>query len=336
MDDRPPVEGVKVGLDPRRLPRKLSETGLFACLDDMSPAPGVIPYTVNSPLWSDGALKQRWIALPGGKTIRYSPNDEWSFPVGTILVKHFELADHETEPLHRRRLETRLLVVDGPGEGYGVTYRWRPDHTEADLIDDGRNEEIPIKTREGSRKQLWSFPSRDECLKCHTPAAGFVLGPKTRQLNGTLRYPETGATDNQIRTWSRLGMLASAPGEEEIGKLSRLVPIGDRSASLEERVASYLDANCANCHRPGANIPAAFDARYGTAWNDRKMIDTPTVSDAQGVDRPRVVAPGDAGRSMLYRRMVEAERFKMPPVARNHVDAEAAEAVREWIGRLGR
>ncbi len=336
MDDRRPAEGVKVGLDPRRLPKKLSETGLFACLDDMSPAPGVIPYTVNSPLWSDAALKKRWVALPGGATVQFSRDGEWSFPAGTILVKHFELADDETEPLRRRRLETRLIVVDGPGEGYGVTYRWRPDHTDAELLDEGRNEEIPVKTREGIRRQVWSFPGRDECLKCHTTAAGFVLGPKTRQLNGTFLYPETGVTDNQLRTWARLGMLASGPSEDGINKLSKLVPIGDHSATLEDRVASYLDANCANCHRPGANIPAAFDARFGVAWKDRKMIEAATVSDAQGVDRPRVVAAGDPGRSMLYRRMVEAERFKMPPVARNTVDAEAAAAVRQWIEQLGR
>jgi uncharacterized repeat protein (TIGR03806 family) len=335
MHDRAPVEGVKVGRDPRRLPKKFSDTGLFACLDDMTPAPGVIPYAVNSPLWSDGALKQRWIALPGGATIKFTRDGEWSFPVGTILVKHFELADDEAEPLHRRRLETRLLVVDGPGEGYGVTYRWRPDHTDAELIADGMNEEIPIKTADGVRTQVWSFPSRDECLKCHTAVAGFVLGPKTRQLNGTFTYPDTGVADNQIRTWARLGMLAPAPREGEIPGFSRLVPISDRSAPLGERVASYLDANCANCHRPGANIPAVFDARRGIAENDRKMFDAPIVSDAQDVDRPRVVAPGDPGRSMLYRRMVESERFKMPPVARNTVDAEASAAVREWIERLG-
>jgi uncharacterized repeat protein (TIGR03806 family) len=331
IDDRPPVEGLAVGLDPRKFPRRLSETGLFACLDDMSPAPGLIPYDVNSPLWSDGAIKRRWIALPGGATIRFSRDGEWQFPVGTILVKHFELADDETEPLRRRRLETRLLVVDGSSEGFGVTYRWRPDHTDAELLDDGLTEEIPTRTRDGQRTQTWTFPSRDECLKCHTTAAGFVLGPKTRQLNRTFAYPETGVTDNQIRTWTRLGMLAPAPREEEITGFPRLVAIWDRSVPLEARIASYLDANCANCHRPGGNIPAAFDARYGIAWKDRKVLDAPTVSDAQGVDRPRVVAPGEPDRSMLYRRVVEPERFRMPPVGRNVIDAEAAAALREWI-----
>jgi uncharacterized repeat protein (TIGR03806 family) len=336
IDDRPPVAGLAVGLDPRKLPTRLSETGLFACLDDMEPSPGLVPYDVNSPLWSDGAVKRRWIALPGGATVCYSRDGEWQFPVGTILVKHFELADDETEPLRRRRLETRLLVVDGPNEGFGVTYRWRPDHTDAELLDDGLTEEIPIRTRDGVRKQVWSFPSRDECLKCHTTAAGFVLGPKTRQLNGTFDYPETGVSDNQIRTWTRLGMLSPAPKEGEIAGLPRLVAVGDRSAPIEVRVASYLDANCANCHRPGGNIPAALDARFGIAWKDRKVLDMPTISDAQGLDRPRVVAPGEPGRSMLYRRVIEPERFKMPPVGRNVVDAEAAAALREWIEGLGR
>ena len=86
-------------------------------------------------------------------------------------------------------------------------------------------------TRDGSRKQVWSYPSRDECLKCHTMAAGFVLGPKTRQLNGPFAYPETDVTDNQVRTWARLGMLATAPKEDEIPAFRRLVPIGDSAAT---------------------------------------------------------------------------------------------------------
>jgi mono/diheme cytochrome c family protein len=163
-----------------------------------------------------------------------------------------------------------------------------------------------------------------------------VLGPKTRQLHRDFTYPATGVTDGQLRTWSYLGMFSGPVGDEEIAGLDRLSAIGDAPAPLEARVRSYLDANCANCHRPGADIPAAFDARFDTPLGEAGIIDHSTVSDSLGIDRPRVVAPGDPERSLLWRRMVLPERFKMPPLARNQVDEEAAEAVREWIEGLRR
>jgi uncharacterized repeat protein (TIGR03806 family) len=334
LPDRPEVRGLDVPLDPNRLPKRLSQTGLFAMLADLTPSPGVVPYGVNSPLWSDGARKRRWIALPGGERIGFRKAGEWTFPRGTVLVKHFERPDDEADPDSVRWLETRLLVVDGTGGGYGVSYKWRPDRSDADLLADGATEEVAIRTPRGTRSQAWSYPSRDECLKCHTGVAGFVLGPKTRQLNGDFRYPSTGVTDNQLRTWNYLGMFDPPLRESEIAAFDRLVAVGDASASLEHRVRSYLDANCMHCHRPGANIPAAFDARFDTPPSGRKMLDAPTVSDSLGIDRPRVVAPGDPARSLLYRRMIQPERFKMPPLARNVVDAEAAAVVAEWVRGL--
>jgi hypothetical protein len=201
-------------------------------------------------------------------------------------------------------------------------------------------ESIEVVTDRGPRTQVWSYPSRDECLKCHTTAAGFVLGPKTRQLNGPFHYPAAGIEDNQLRVWSYLGMFepggGGSPGfrEEDIPRLVRLVAPGDTKASLEDRVRSYLDANCANCHRPGANIPAAFDARFDTPPPARQVLGARTVSDSLGIDHPEVVAPGDLDRSMLYVRMIQSDRYKMPPLARNVVDSPAAELIAAWIKGL--
>jgi uncharacterized repeat protein (TIGR03806 family) len=335
MPDRPEVRGLNVPLDPAGLPPRLSQTGLFATLSDLTPSAGLVPYTVNSPLWSDGAKKLRWVALSGGERIGFVKTGEWSFPRGTIFIKHFELAIDETQPTVVRRLETRLLVVDGSGGGYGATYRWTKDETDAALLgSDGATEEITIKTASGSRSQVWSYPSRDDCLKCHTINAGFVLGPKARQLNGEYRYPSTGITDNQLRTWGYLGMLKPAPVESQIAGLDRLIPIGDHSAPLQDRVRSYLDANCQHCHRPGANIPAAFDARFDTPLARQNLLEAPTVSDTLGIIRPRLVAGNDVARSLLYQRMVQVERFKMPPLARNQVDEEAARLLKAWIESL--
>ena len=53
----------------RRFPRQLSETGLFASVADHRPAPGVVPYVVTAPGWTDGAVAERLVALPGDSRI---------------------------------------------------------------------------------------------------------------------------------------------------------------------------------------------------------------------------------------------------------------------------
>ena len=276
--------------------------------------------------------------------ITYRPTGEWTFPAGTIFVKHFEIPvsikakQDGAAATVMKRLETRLLVVDETGSGYGVTYRWRGDGRDAELLADGATEPIPVITPHGVRNQVWAYPSRDDCLKCHTTSAGFVLGPKTRQLNGMFRYPTTGTIDNQLRVWSYLGMFV--PGgllafhEEELPRLARLIAPSDTKARLEDRVRSYLDANCAHCHRPGANIPSAFDARFDAPPHERNIIGARTVSDSLSIDHPQVVAPTDLERSMLYVRMIQADRYKMPPLARNIVDSDAALMIGAWIKGL--
>ena len=154
------------------LPAHLSQTGVFANTTNLAPAGGLIPYSPNVPLWSDNAVKTRWIALPfnGGldtpdQQIGYAATGEWSFPNGTIFVKHFALATDETRanvPL--RRLETRLLVRDPNGAVYGVTYKWRTDNSDADLLTGSLNENILITNAAGVRTQTWYYPSRSDCL----------------------------------------------------------------------------------------------------------------------------------------------------------------------------
>jgi uncharacterized repeat protein (TIGR03806 family) len=309
--------------DPAQLPSLLSQTGIFHSLAELAPNPGIIPYTVNSPLWSDGAAKRRWIALPGDARIDFAPAGEWKFPPGTVFVKHFELDEG------KKRLETRLLVVDRAG-GYGVTYKWRADGSDAELLADGLTEEIITD----GRRRVWSYPSRNDCLLCHTTQAGFVLGVKTRQLNGDFTYPQSGVTDNQLRTWNHLGMFAHPLEEDNIPRYARLVPVTDARTSLEHRVRSYLDANCAHCHRPGG-ARAAFDARFDTPLAKQNLLNGPLTAADLGVPGAKLIVPGDPAKSMLYLR---AERrrdvFNMPPVASNEVDTEALAVLEAWIKTL--
>lgn len=316
-------------------PDRLSRAGVFRDLARLAPGPSLIPYALNVEFWSDGAAKRRWISIPfrppaEGETIRFSANGDWGFPPGTVLVKHFELAD-DGQPARRRRLETRILVVGTGGNVHGASYRWRADGSDADRVDAGVTAPIPIRTSSGARSQNWYFPGPADCRQCHTPAAGGVLGVKARQLDRDMTYP-AGVTDNQLRTWNHLGLFDPAPSEADLRRIARLVPGGDAGADLERRARSYLDANCSHCHRPGG-AAADFDARYETPLGEQRLLGQPARINF-GVDGARFIAPNDPWRSTVLTRVETLEPTKMPPLAHEVVDRRGAELLRAWIASL--
>ena len=237
----------------------LSQLGVFTNLTTLTPAPGLHAYTVNSPLWSDGAVKKRWLGVPNDGThntpaeqIVFSPTNEWKFPAGTVFVKHFDLPLNDTNPAVTQRLETRLLVVDQNAGVYGLTYKWRTNGLDADLLTTGTNANYFLTGAGGIlRTQTWSFPSRQDCLVCHNANAGYVLGVKTHQMNCPTTYPETGTTDNQLRALGNIGVLGTNYSEAQLPGYLKSYAVTNTSVSLELRVRSYMDANCSQCHRPG-------------------------------------------------------------------------------------
>lgn len=249
-------------------PTLLSQTGAFMDSATLAIANGLIAYGVNTPLWSDGAVKTRWMSVPNNgapftpdEQIMFSATGEWTFPAGTVFVKHFELPVDETDPAVKRRLETRLLVRARDGGVYGVAYKWRADNSDADLLAGSLTEPISIKTSSGTRTQNWYYPSPQDCLVCHTPVAGYVLGVKTRQLNCYFRYPGSGNVDNQIRTLNQLGMLNPAIADETtITNLTKLEAITNTSASSEVRVLLY--------RRKLRAMPPA----WWSGWNFRRAL----------------------------------------------------------------
>lgn len=318
------------------IPALLSQTGAFDEIRTLSPSAALIPYDLNCAFWSDGAAKSRWIAVPRERSgnearIRFAPTGEWRFPEGTVFVKHFELPVDETRPDLRRRLETRLLVCDSTGGVYGASYKWRPDHSDAEVVEKPLLEPITIETASGSRKQNWYYPGPEDCRKCHVASVGGVLGVTTRQLNRDYEYP-TGITDNQLRTWNHLGLLEPRLDESQISHLARLTRPDDQESSLEDRARSFLDANCAYCHRPGG-VVADFDARYDTPLAEQNLIDVP-VRINLGIDRARFIAPNDPGRSMVLLRVDTTSPTKMPPLAHELIDRQGAELLRDWIKSL--
>ena len=319
-------------VEPQEFPNLLSETDAFTDLKNMAPTPGIVPYGVNTPLWSDGASKQRWISVPkasGG--ITYSQDSLWDFPIGTVFIKHFELPVSKDSTV---KLETRFFVIDENKQGYGITYKWNERGTDAELIGEGEliSEEISILKDEVTSSQTWTFPSRAQCMDCHNQNAGYVLGVKTAQLNRPFIYEQTGTEGNQIQTWNHLGLFGEDLGYVDPSELPRLVSISDTSATLQSRVRSYLDANCSFCHQPGG-VEAAFDARSGTPLLIQHLVNGEVVSRNSTVGN-KIIKPHDPDSSELWLRDKSLGDDKMPPIGRNKPDNDYLKVLEDWIMSL--
>ena len=311
-------------------PALLSDTGVFADLAGLTPAAGFIEYDLNHPFWSDGTLKRRWIAVPDGETVSFSATGPWSFPIGTVIVKHFEIALTEGDPNSQRRLETRLLVHRNDG-WQGFTYRWNGAETDADLLTGRETESITVTLAGGGTEdQLYEYPARTDCLACHTEAAGFVLGVRTRQLNRAFAYPA--ATDNQLRSWNNVDLFGSdigaADGYEAYPALT------DTAVAADVRARAYLAVNCAQCHQPGGPAPTALDFRFDTALADMNALDVVPGAGDLGATDARIIAPGARDRSVLWLRMSTLDGNRMPSPGSHKVDEAAVEVIGNWIDSL--
>lgn len=322
-------------------PALLSQTGAFKNVLTLEPEDGLIPYGLNVPFWSDGAAKFRWMGIPNNGThntnaeqIDYSATGEWQFPEGTVFIKHFEYPTDDSDPSITRRLETRFVVHGTDGKYYGATYRWREDQSDAELLTGGWNDTISISSANGTREIVWQYPDRQQCITCHNEAAGGVLGPKTRQLNGDLYYDETGRTANQLTTLEHLGIFSTSVDTNNLGSLLTSAPSNDNTYSLNDRARAYIDANCASCHRPGNSIQANFDARLSTPLSDAEII-YGDLNSSLGLTGMREVVPQDPEHSMMYMRIKAVhEDFAMPPLAKNKIDENGVQLIYDWINSL--
>ncbi|MEL7447998.1 MAG: PQQ-dependent sugar dehydrogenase, partial [Pseudomonadota bacterium] len=236
------------GTQPRRsgFPALLSETGCVDPGDVTQPAAGLIPYDVNAALWSDGADKRRWLAIPDGTTIDLDADGDFDFPIGTVLVKEFSFSGTP--------VETRLLMRHDDGLWGGYSYKWNEDLSDAALLPAGEASVVDGGV-------TWQYPSRAQCMQCHTQAAGFALGPEIAQLNRNFTYPESGITANQLETLEHIGMLTT-PLPAATEDLHALAAVDDASFPVERRARGYLHANCAGCHRPGGPPQSTLNFRY--------------------------------------------------------------------------
>ena len=312
------------------LPTTLADTGVFSDLAALTPQPGIIPYDLNVAFWSDNARKMRWFSVPDtNSTMTFSAEGNWGFPAGTVWVKHFDLQMTNGDAASARRIETRVLVKNAAGV-YGVTYRWDAAGGNALLVpEDGLSETFQIKDGVGTRSQVWRYPSRNECLACHTAVGGHALGFNTAQMNRNFDY--AAATDNQLRALSHAGYFSQPVSSPDL--LRRLAPASDESVSREYRVRSYLAANCVQCHQPGGTAQGSWDARLGASLDAIGLING-SLSNPAGDSTNRVVVPGDAAHSMLLTRIANFTPLPhMPPLATSVLNTEAVNLMRDWIAQ---
>jgi uncharacterized repeat protein (TIGR03806 family) len=317
------------------LPATLAATGIFSDVAALAPAPGVVPYAINAPFWSDHARKTRWFALPNTTSaFAFKADGAWTLPAGAVWVKHFDLELRRGVPASARRVETRVLVKTAGGL-YGATYRWNDAQTDAALVAEGGGfQSYAVTETDGTvRTQTWSFPSRDACLACHTEGGGGALSFNTRQLN----RPSPGSAANQLAALAAAGYLDTAPAAmPPAAALPALADPADTALATEARARAYLDANCAQCHRPSGTALGAFDARARTPLSLTRLVGGALVATPAATAADRVLVPGNAARSMLLRRMAGDRVGRMPAIGTHERDLAGEALLRLWIDDLAR
>ncbi|MEM6799822.1 MAG: PQQ-dependent sugar dehydrogenase [Bacteroidota bacterium] len=324
-------------------PNLLSQTGVFKNIATLEVEDYAIPYELNVPFWSDSAAKYRWMIVPNDgshdspeERIHYTEKGNWQFPKGAVLVKHFDLILDENNPGNSRRLETRLMVHGDDGSYYGLSYRWDDNQQDATLLTGSREDTFNIQSLTGPKEVVWYYPSRAECITCHNDVSHSVLGPSARQLNKEIFYPLSGRSSNQIKTLAHLGMFQSLPDTNSavLANLQSSTPTDDLTKNLEDRARSYLDANCAYCHRPGSGNRGFFDARLSTELENQGIL-YGNVNDDLGIRGARLIIPGNLEQSVLYQRLKAVhESIAMPPLAKNRRDAKGIKLIADWINSL--
>jgi uncharacterized repeat protein (TIGR03806 family) len=301
------------------VPTLLSQTGCVNPQNASQPASGLIPYAPAAPFWSDNATKERWLAIPNGTSIGRGADGDFSFPNGTVLMKHFRL--------NNQLVETRLFMRHPDGDWAGYTYEWNAQRTDATLVQGGKTVSI------GSPAQSWIFPSGNDCLTCHTAVAGFALGLEAAQLNRDFTYASTGRTANQLRTLDAITMFTTPLGDPALQP--RMLDPFVTTTPLAESARAYLHTNCSQCHRPGGVAQSSMDLRYSTLLSSMNACGVSPQSGDLGLGAAaRIIAPGNAGNSVLAARMNTRGANAMPPLASNIVDTAGVTLIQQWINSL--
>lgn len=320
----------------RQAPSLLSEWGLFEGTGNtQQPIEGVIPYQLNTPLFSDHTSKFRFIRLPTGQAMTYRAQGALAFPVGTIIAKTFAYSDDmqdDNSPL--QLLETRIQQHTASG-WYGFSYLWNEDQTDAQLVLGGASREVSWVNADGAtQSNNYQIPNANQCLVCHSQDGHFVpLGPTAANLNRDFNYPS--GHQNQLDHFQQAGLLVDAPQLDFVDSL----PVYDDSStgSIPQRARAWLDVNCAHCHNPkGTARTSGLDlsisqqepARFGV-WK------SPVATGRGSGGRKFDIVPGKPAESiLLYRLESDEPGVRMPNLSRNLSHPASLSLIEQWIADM--
>lgn len=293
------------------MPRALSEYGFFADAAAQVPAPGVIPYRLNTPLYSDGAEKLRFVYAPAGIGAPSDADGLLDLPFGSALIKTFAFGEGDA----RRLIETRVLLHRTEG-WVALPYRWNAEQTEATLALAGGRAEVTTPT---GATINYRIPNKNQCKECHGLEGAVVpIGPKPRNMDAQWLAAQLGTVpegSDRLPVWEHRGQ-----------------------ATPETAARAYLDVNCAHCHRPGATASnSGLDLRW--EQSDRQALGIfkrPVAAGRGSGGHEFSVVPGAPDASILVHRMNSVEPgVAMPELGKSTVDREGVDAVTRWIETLG-
>jgi uncharacterized repeat protein (TIGR03806 family) len=314
--------------------KKLSDYRFFVGnLADLQPNEGVLPYDLNSSLFTDYAHKARFVWMPEGVAAAYSAEQMLDYPVGAVLIKNFYYENDERDAsLGRRIVETRLLVKRSDEKWDANTYVWNNTQTDAFLEIAGENIPVAFTNTKGEKlKFTYSVPNKTQCKSCHNEGNTIMpIGPKVRNLNKNFSY-EDGAM-NQLDKWASMGYLTGYDSKAEHLKVA--VWDDPTSGSLDARAKAYLEINCGHCH--SENGPANTSGLYLSTLNfdaNRWGICKTPVAAGRGAGNAKVdIMPGHPEESILHYRMDSDDPgIMMPEIGRKLVHTEGVALIKEWI-----
>lgn len=329
-----------VGLSSMRHPAEapkmlLSQYGFFeGPVSDLHPADGVIPYELNSPLFTDYAYKSRFVKLPAGAPVPYNDQEVLQFPVGTTIIKTFYYPLDARKPQKGRRLlETRLLIHEEAG-WKALAYHWNAEQSDASLEVAGGSTEIKWVNAQGKKQKFtYQMPNLNQCKGCHSwDGAMRPIGPSARQLNGSLDYGG-GSAENQLEYWAAHGYLEGLPEDHEA--IPQIAVWDDpATGSVEDRARAWLDINCAHCHNPHG--PASTSGFFLDIGQDNPAVygvfKSPVAAGRGSGNRAYDIHPGKPDESIIVYRIDSSDPgIMMPEVGRTLIHEEGVALIRAWI-----
>ncbi len=326
-------KGIQIPVEPYE---KLSQYQFFkGNLADLQPNDRVIPYDLNSPLFSDYAHKARFVWMPEGTSASYTTESVLDFPKGAAIIKNFYYENDETDASKGRRImETRLLINRGE-DWEAIGYIWNDEQTEAYHEVIGDIKEVSWVNTEGKPQNInYIIPNKNQCKSCHLNGKKQIpIGPKVRNLNKPFAYAD--GEMNQLEKWASIGYLTGYDGQANHPKVATWD--NEKSGDIHDRAMAYLDINCAHCHNKTGSANTSGLFLTADAPLDLNVgIFKATVSAGAGTGGfTYSIVPAHPEESiMIYRMNSLNPGAMMPELGRSTVHTEGVALISNWIAQM--